>query len=253
MTALLALGAALALAPVSTAVPGRVQDLAPRADGSVDVATVDPTTGAQLSRLAPDGALGSPLALAPAGNLLDYAGQVDQPQTQDLVEQVATLSTGGAVAVTWAGTHAAGGATTVTTSDAAGNVQPSQAVVLTFYDEQSAIGTPTAPTVTVSPADASGKIVFTVTWPSFACPAGSSVSGYNAKVTNGIFDANGGNQYTTDASTRSLTGQANSGVTPGMLITVSYTALCGDRESAAAEGDGTVPNPSTPSPAPTAP
>lgn len=138
------------------------------------------------------------------------------------------------------------------TNPAAGNVRLDQEVVLTFYDVQSPLGTPTAPTVTATAPDASGKIAFTTSWASFTCPAGSSVSGYNVKVTNGIFDANGGNEYTTDAGTRTLTGQANSGVTPGMFITVSYTAVCGDRESAAAESDGVIPDPDpVPEPTPT--
>jgi len=132
------------------------------------------------------------------------------------------------------------------TNPAAGNVQLDQQIVLTFYDAQSPLGTPTKPVVTNNPA---GSTSFTITWESFTCPAGSSVSAYNLTVINGTFDANNATTYQAPASPRSVTVTSNA---PGMELLVSYTAQCGDRESAASpEGQATIPNP-VPDPSPSA-
>ena len=132
------------------------------------------------------------------------------------------------------------------TNPSAGNVQLNQQIVLTFYDEMSAIGTPNAPTVTNDPT---GSQSFTVTWEAFSCPAGSSVSAYNFTVINGTFDANHSTTYQSPTSPRSLKVTADSTAQPGSLILVKYTAQCGDRESGASnEGQAAIPSQSTPTP-----
>ena len=132
------------------------------------------------------------------------------------------------------------------TNPSAGNVQLNQQIVLTFYDEMSAIGTPNAPTVTNDPT---GSQTFTVTWDPFSCPAGSSVTAYNFTVINGTFDANRGTTYQAPASPRSLKVTADPGAQPGSLILVKYTAQCGDRESAPSnEGQAPIPSQSTSTP-----
>ena len=132
------------------------------------------------------------------------------------------------------------------TNPSAGNVQLNQQIVLTFYDEMSAIGTPNAPTVTNDPT---GSQTFTVTWDPFSCPAGSSVTAYNFTVINGTFDANRGTTYQAPASPRSLKVTADPGAQPGSLILVKYTAQCGDRESPPSnEGQAPIPSQSTSTP-----
>ncbi len=132
------------------------------------------------------------------------------------------------------------------TNPSAGNVQLNQQIVLTFYDEMSAIGTPNAPTVTNDPT---GSQSFTVTWEAFSCPAGSSVSAYNFTVINGTFDANHSTTYQSPTSPRSLKVTADSTAQPGSLILVKYTAQCGDRESGASnEGQAAIPSQSTSTP-----
>lgn len=129
------------------------------------------------------------------------------------------------------------------TNPAAGNVQPNTSITLTFYDEQSAIDTPGAPTVVNNPQ---GSSSFTVTWPAFTCPAGSSLTAFNMSVINGTFDANNGTTYQAPASPRSLTVTAKADAQPGSLVLVSYTAQCGDRESAASpEGQAPIPTQTT--------
>lgn len=132
------------------------------------------------------------------------------------------------------------------TNPTAGNVRLDQQIVLTFYDEQTPLETPAAPTVTNDPA---GSQTFTVTWDAFSCPAGSSVTAYNFTVINGTFDANRGTTYQAPASPRSLKVTADPGAPPGSLILVKYTAQCGDRESAPSnEGQAPIPSQSTSTP-----
>ncbi|MGB4779877.1 MAG: serine/threonine protein kinase, partial [Microbacterium sp.] len=132
------------------------------------------------------------------------------------------------------------------TDPSGGNVTLDQSIVLTFYDEQSPIATPTAPTVVNNPQ---GSTSYTVTWQSFSCPAGSSLTAFNMTVINGTFAANNDTTYQAPASPRSLAVTANANIAPGSLILVSYTAQCGDRESAASpEGQAAIPSetPATP-------
>ena len=132
------------------------------------------------------------------------------------------------------------------TNPTAGNVRLDQQIVLTFYDEQTPMETPAAPTVTNDPT---GSQTFTVTWDPFSCPAGSSVTAYNFTVINGTFDANRGTTYQAPASPRSLKVTADPGAQPGSLILVKYTAQCGDRESAPSnEGQAPIPSQSTSTP-----
>ena len=129
------------------------------------------------------------------------------------------------------------------TNPTRGDVPTGSIITVTFYDEMSPIGTPTAPTVTNDPK---GSQTFTVTWEAFSCPAGSSVTAYNFTVINGTFNANDSTTYQSPTAPRSLQVTADKDVQPGSLILVKYTAQCGDRESGSSqEGQAQIPTAST--------
>ncbi|MFT3797893.1 serine/threonine-protein kinase [Microbacterium sp.] len=127
----------------------------------------------------------------------------------------------------------------------AGNVPLDATVTLTYYGAQTELGTPTKPTVTNNPV---GSMSFTITWEAFSCPAGSTLTAYNFTVINGTFDASGSTTYQSPTTPRSLAVTASSDAQSGAYVQVSYTAQCGDRETAASpEGQAQIPS-STPSP-----
>ena len=123
---------------------------------------------------------------------------------------------------------------TVTAVSPTGTVDLGSTVTLTVYANVETPNTPTtAPTVTVNAASTQA----TISWPSFQCPPGQSLSAYNVNVSGA-------------ESPGSVTGTSvNVNVEEGStIVEASYSATCGSGNTSADSptGSATVPQP-TPS------
>ncbi|PRY67950.1 serine/threonine-protein kinase [Glaciihabitans tibetensis] len=111
-----------------------------------------------------------------------------------------------------------------------GNLREGDTVEVSFYTEIPTAPAPGTPRVS-NPKAATGYLVgevVTITWDSYnSCPAGYTLNGYNFSVSNATPDT--GNPVSSSAS--SMTARLES---PGQT-TISYSALCGDLESAASQ------------------
>ncbi|WP_424467504.1 protein kinase domain-containing protein [Pseudoclavibacter helvolus] len=123
---------------------------------------------------------------------------------------------------------------TVTAVSPTGTVDVGSTVTLTVYDSMATPNTPTtAPTVTVNAAGTSA----TISWPSFQCPPGQSLSSYNVNVS--------GAESPGSVSGTSANVAVNEGST---IVEASYSVTCGSANTSADSptGSATVPQPSPP-------
>ncbi|WP_457099804.1 protein kinase domain-containing protein [Microbacterium sp. P5_E9] len=133
-----------------------------------------------------------------------------------------------------------------------GRIDPTQLLTLTFYSDQVAMPTPSAPGLEGAVETAA---TVQVTWTGYSCPAGSgAVTFYNFTATNGQFPSTGRSDapFTSDKRSADLliTGSA------GDPVTVKYTVTCsgdgGDRTSPAS-GEANAQIQAVPTPAPDGP
>ena len=123
---------------------------------------------------------------------------------------------------------------TVTAVSPTGTVDLGSTVTLTVYANMETPNTPTtAPTVTVNAAGTQASI----SWPSFQCPPGQSLSSYNVNVS--------GAESPGSVTGTSVNVTVNEGST---IVEASYSATCGSGNTSADSptGSATVPQPSTP-------
>ena len=123
---------------------------------------------------------------------------------------------------------------TVTAVSPTGTVDLGSTVTLTVYANVETPNTPTtAPTVTVNAAGTQASI----SWPSFQCPPGQSLSSYNVNVS--------GAESPGSVTGTSVNVTVNEGST---IVEASYSATCGSGNTSADSptGSATVPQPSTP-------
>ena len=123
---------------------------------------------------------------------------------------------------------------TVTAVSPTGTVDLGSTVTLTVYANMETPNTPTtAPTVTVNAAGTQA----TISWPSFQCPPGQSLSAYNVNVS--------GAESPGSVTGTSVNVNVNDGST---IVEASYSATCGSGNTSADSptGSATVPQP-TPS------
>lgn len=123
---------------------------------------------------------------------------------------------------------------TVTAVSPTGTVDLGSTVTLTVYDSMATPNTPTtAPTVTVNAAGTQA----TISWPSFQCPPGQSLSSYNVNVS--------GAESPGSVTGTSVNVTVNEGST---IVEASYSATCGSGNTSADSptGSATVPQPTTP-------
>ncbi|GAB3298686.1 protein kinase domain-containing protein [Pseudoclavibacter terrae] len=124
---------------------------------------------------------------------------------------------------------------TVTAVSPTGTVDLGSTVTLTVYDSMATPNTPTtAPTVTVNAAGTQASI----SWPSFQCPPGQSLSSYNVNVSGAELQSDPGTATTATAT-----------VSEGSsIVEASYSATCGSGNTSADSptGSATVPQPSSP-------
>ena len=124
---------------------------------------------------------------------------------------------------------------TVTAVSPTGTVNLGSTVTLTVYANVETPNTPTtAPTVTVNAAGTQASI----SWPSFQCPPGQSLSSYNVNVS--------GAESPGSVTGTSVNVTVNEGAT---IVEASYSATCGSGNTSADSptGSATVPQqPSTP-------
>jgi len=114
--------------------------------------------------------------------------------------------------------------------DPSGNVETTQAIVLTIYAARAALPTPTdAPTMTGDPV--AGSTV-TISWGTgFTCPSGTTLSGYVVSVQNGTFVSGGPNFQPTQRNTQVKVADA-----AGQQLIITYQGMCsgGDQRTSAA-------------------
>jgi serine/threonine-protein kinase len=126
-----------------------------------------------------------------------------------------------------------------------GRIDPAQLLTLTFYSDQVAMPTPSAPSLQGTVETAS---TVQVTWTGYSCPAGSgAVSSYDFTATNGTFPVTGQSTASFAAGDRSgdllITGSE------GQTVTVTYTVTCSGRSSpASGEANAQIQAASTPAP-----
>ncbi len=111
---------------------------------------------------------------------------------------------------------------TVYSVEPGGNVPKERELVLTYYGDQTPIGTP-APATFDPAGDVEVGATVKVNWTAFACPAGTgSVSSYEFTVTNGTI---GGSAKATLPGTARSADVVAAGAAGDRLV-VSYTAVC---------------------------
>lgn len=114
--------------------------------------------------------------------------------------------------------------------DPSGNVETTQPITLTVYADRAALPTPTdAPTITGEPV--AGSTV-TISWGTgFACPSGTTLSGYVVSLQNGTFVSGGPNFQPTQRNAKVKVGNA-----AGQQLIANYQGLCsgGDQRTSAA-------------------
>jgi serine/threonine-protein kinase len=130
-----------------------------------------------------------------------------------------------------------------------GRIDPTQLLTLTFYSDQVAMPTPSAPSLEGTVATAS---TVQVRWDGYSCPAGSgSPSSYDFTATNGTFPATGQSTASFAAGDRSgdllITGAE------GQTVIVTYTVTCSGNGStrpspASGEANAQIQAASTPAP-----
>lgn len=111
-----------------------------------------------------------------------------------------------------------------------GNVETSQAITLTIYAARAGVPTPTdAPTVTGDPI--AGSTVKVAWGAGFACPSGTTLSGYVVSVQNGSFVSGGPNFQPTQRNADVKVADA-----AGQQLIVTYQGVCsgGDERTSAA-------------------
>ncbi|PPF45227.1 serine/threonine protein kinase [Pseudoclavibacter sp. AY1F1] len=127
---------------------------------------------------------------------------------------------------------------TVTAVSPTGTVDLGSTVTLTVYANVETPNTPTtAPTVTVNAAGTQASI----SWPSFQCPPGQSLSSYNVNVS--------GAESPGSVTGTSVNVTVNEGST---IVEASYSATCGSGNTSADSptGSATVPQPPSTPPSP---